>query len=387
MAKCNIRIIKRYDIRMSCVELDLIKKSLKNNGRATITLQGESMTPLISSGTKVEMVSVRYPDIKVSDIIAFVKNKRFIVHQCIYKERNNIVTWGVNNNFTDGKVAPQEIVGRAKFQFNTSIYNQLLLFESKNINRKLTAIKSKPIWIKGPVYDLYLYGYLKDGRMPDLDIIIDRKTFRNVKICLEQNGYTMAKKRQSAIDDIPYAEVGFKKKIGEYTICVDVHLLAVRCTFRNFYTRPFSFKSMITLNDELVVNKKKFDGYYILDDTASLIHLCLNLMLHHAGSGMWEHARIAQLIKRNEVDWELFIDIANRYQVSSYIYFPLIWVKNIFGVKSPIINKIRPNNVKLLFAKLAINRFTTCKTVRLKTWLDHRKNNIVIFYLRLVLSS
>jgi len=372
---------------MPSIEVGLIKKSLKKNGRVNINLRGNSMAPLIDNNTRVELVPVHYKDIKISDIIAYTRADNLVVHQCIFKDINSIITWGTNNSFTDGRILPLEIVGKVKFQFNTNIYNQLLLLESRSINKKLTANKLKPIWIKGPVYDYYLYGYFKDGRMPDLDIIIDRKCFQRAKRCLEKNGYVMKKKKSSAIKNLPYAEVSFKKEIGEYTIYVDLHLLAVRCTFRNFYTRPLSPKSMISLNDELVSRIKRFKGFYILEDTASLMHLCLNLMLHHAGSGMWEHVRIAKLISKNKVDWNLFIAIANKYKVSSYVYFPLYWVKNIFNIKSPIISKIKPKFVKLLLVKLAINRFTTCKSVRLRTWLDHRINSAVILFLRLTLSS
>src|SRR3989344_357666 len=139
---------------MDELKLKLIRKSLFRSRSVKVELGGDSMKPLINPGTKVEIIRCKFDEIKVSDIVVFSRTGRLIVHQCIFKTSEYLVAWGVNNNFTDGKVFRNEILGKVKYPLNTNLFNQLLLIEARILNNKLKKIKANPIWLKGPVYNL-----------------------------------------------------------------------------------------------------------------------------------------------------------------------------------------------------------------------------------------
>ena len=128
-------------------------------------------------------------------------------------------------------------------------------------------------------------------------------------------------------------------------------------------------------------------GWSVLPDTDNLLYLCLNLMIHHAGRGIYQLASIAHLIEGGKIDWVKFEGLARRHRVENYIYFPLLWAERLFKIKVPILNGIRPTIVRLWLAKLVINRWTIMRPTPSTTWLPRKLNLLVIGYLRLILSG
>lgn len=367
-------------------KLKLIKKSLSRDGSVGLRLEGKSMEPLIQHGVHVVINSANQDDIKISDIVAFEKDSNLVVHQCLYKGKRHMVTWGINNNFVDRKVDYKEILGKVSLPINTNLYNRWLFLEATKLNRGLKKIKTNPIWMKGPIYNMYLYGYFLNFKTSDLDILIDRKKFSKVRKYLEKCGYTMEKKSASSVSDLPYAEISFEKKTGDLKTKLDIHLLAVRCTFRNFFPRPFEPRRMVLISDELIKRPIMYMGFRMLDDTSSLFYLCVNLVLHHAGKGVDDLARIAQLIDRGTINWKKFERLSYKYDLDGYVYYPLNWSRNLFGVNIPMIRRLKPSWFRHTLVRLLLNRRTICRHNRLITWFDQRINVAQILYLRVVLS-
>ena len=222
--------------------------------------------------------------------------------------------------------------------------------------------------------------------MPDLDVLIDRCKFLETKKQLEKMGYVMDKMEPSEIKELPYAEISFFKSIGKLTITIDVHLIAVRCSFRKFFPAPIEPERMMKLNDELIKKPKRYTEFTILDDTSSLIHLCLNTMIHHAGRGVWEHTRISRLIESRTIDWTRFYKSIIKYDLTSATFFPLMWSNKLFGVMIPGLNEISPNRIKKLLAKLLINRWTVFRLINLNNWFTKKINSSSVLVLRLIIS-
>lgn len=373
---------------MDLSKLSLIEKSLRNHGSVRVRLEGKSMEPLIHNGTALEIKATKFDDIGVSEIIAFKKRGRVVVHQCIYRSKLYLVTWGVNNNFSDGRVYYKNILGKVSLPLNTGLYNHLLLSEATRLNISLKKIKANPIWMKGPIYSKYLFGYFLNYKTPDLDVLIDRHKFDVTKKYLLKCGYKMEKKSPSRVRSLPYKEISFIKVVGEVKIKLDLHLIAVRCTFQKIFPQPLEPWRMILVNDELIRRPIKFKGFCLFNDTSSLIHLCLNLMFHHAGRGIWEHVRMAKLVEKGDVDWHRFELFLKEFQLTNYVYFPLLWSKRMFGIKVENLNYFKPPPLKLWLCKLAINKYTIGRQILLdgksiKGWI----NNGIIFYLKIVLHS
>lgn len=372
---------------MDNLRLDLIARALEDKGEVVVVVTGDSMKGLIPSSTKVKLIKKTFGQIKVSDIVALRRDSNLIVHQCVFKSKDYLVTWGANNNFLDGKVLPGEILGIVGYPIDTALFQNLLLLEAKVINKNLKRQGANPIWLKGPVYNLYLYGYLLQGRMPDLDVLIDRHKFQEVKVQMEKLGYAMDKKEPSRIKALPYAEISFFKSVGKLTITIDVHLIAVRCSFRKIFPSPIEPDRMMKLNDELIKAPKKYGEFAILNDTSSLAHLCLNIMLHHAGRGVWEHARISRLIDYKQIDWVRFYRILTKHGLTDYPYFPLLWSIHLFGVKATSNDRHIPSRFKRVMVKLIINRLTVCKLIYMDNWFSKKVNTIFSLILRLIISQ
>ena len=104
--------------------IDFLKNELENKGEISLTVNGDSMLPILKNG---DMVKVQNCNLyKLGDIVAYflvVDGKlKLIVHRVIFVRKTYVLTKGDNNEFIDTmKVGYNQILG--KISFGEQVYN------------------------------------------------------------------------------------------------------------------------------------------------------------------------------------------------------------------------------------------------------------------------
>ena len=82
--KLQSKFISRMDINMdlNCALLMLINRIIERAGKATFTLVGNSMYPLIKSGETVAIHKYNYEDLEIGDVIAY---RQFEYHITVHR--------------------------------------------------------------------------------------------------------------------------------------------------------------------------------------------------------------------------------------------------------------------------------------------------------------
>lgn len=333
-------------------QLRLIIRGLNKYGEMVVKVNGESMSPVITENTTVKIIKVKYNQIKVSDWVAITKNSRLVIHEVIFKNKKYVVTWGVNNDFIDGKIRPNQIIGIVGKKPIYSNQNKGYITESKKITKLFKKNKIKHIILKGSPWQENKYGYLLDREISDIDILIDKNKYQQVKKILIERNYNCYETQHNL------SEICFIKNTVDGNLIVDLHLQAIRESMTFPYKEPISKENMNLFTSYLLSRGRSKRGFVILSDTDTLLYLCINIMIHHAGRGLYQLANIARIVDRDKVDWPTLVKLANMYKFENYIYIPLIWASKLFGTIDPTQHLIRPSRIRLLLVKLLINRKT-----------------------------
>lgn len=339
----------------------------------------------------VKIVKRSFKEIKPTDWVATKKNGRLIIHEVLFKGDNYLVSWGVNNPWTDGRIKSGQVLGIVKKKENWKRLHLVYLAEAKAILIEFENNRIKNLILKGPPCQIAKYGFLLDKPSADVDWLIDKDQFENVRRILNRRGYHLKRlswvKKDNYLGLLPkVSEITFVKKIIGVKFVIDLHLQAVRSALTAWYKEPITLENMSRLTDYLLTKRAWSKGWPVLPDTENLFYLCLNLMFHHAGRGIYQLTNIAHLINRNKINWKKFAEFAKTYRVENYIYFPLLWTERLFKVKSSVLNDLRPSLWRLILAKLVINKFTIIRPLPASQWFESRLNLLSILYLRLVLS-
>ena len=350
------------------------------------------MQPVLEDKTVVKIVKKKYGESKPTDWVAFKKNENLLVHEVLFKSKKYLVPWGVNNQWTDGAINPDQIIGVVDKKQFWRRWHLVYLGEAKAITDNLVKAGVKNLILKGPPWQIAKYGFLLDKPSADIDWLIDKNEYGEVKKILIKHGYHLRELgwmgKQFYRGTVPrVSEMTYVKKILGAKLTIDLHLQAVRESLTAWYKEPITHSNMSLLTGYLLDQMIRERGWSVLPDTDNLLYLCLNLMIHHAGRGIYQLASIAHLIEGGKIDWVKFEGLARRHRVENYIYFPLLWAERLFKIKVPILNGIRPTIVRLWLAKLVINRWTIMRPTPSTTWLPRKLNLLVIGYLRLILSG
>lgn len=349
------------------------------------------MRPLLLNGSVVKVVKKRFSGVRPTDWVVFTKGGKLLVHEVLFKSKKYLVSWGVNNNRTDGVIRDNQVIGIVDKRQIWRRWHLIYLAEAKSLLHEFEMAGIKNLILKGPPWQMAKYGYLLDKPSADIDWLIDKNEYTKVRRILTRRGYRLERQRWMKKGlyrgKIPrVSEMTYVKKVFGTNLTIDLHLQAVREALTAWYKEPITHDNMNRLTNYLLSKRRRERVWPVLPDGECLFYLCLNLMMHHAGRGIYQLANIAHLIERGKIDWDKFEELARRHRVESYIYFPLFWAGRLFKVRVLILNKIRPATIRLWLAKLVINRRTIMRPIPVEKWFPSRLNLFIIGYLRLVLS-
>lgn len=350
------------------------------------------MFPLLEDKTIVKIVKKEFEGVRPFDWVAFTRKGNLLVHEVLFKSKKYLVSWGVNNNWTDGVVRPNEVLGVVGKKEVWRKWHLVFLTEAAAIQEDSRIAKIRNLYLKGPAWQIAKYGFLLDKPSADIDWLVDKNEYTKVGRILTRRGYRLRKqgwmKKRLYQGKVPrVSEMTYTKQILGGSLTIDLHLQAIREALTAWYKEPITRENMDRLTEALLSRRVRESGWYVLPDTENLFYLCLNLIIHHAGGGVYQLTQIAHLIDRDKINWTELLAWAKDYRVENYIYFPLLWSHRLFKVSVPILDQIKPTPVRLSLAKILINRWTIMRPTPSSKWLPRKINLLAVGYLRLALSG
>lgn len=370
--------------------LSLINSSLKKGRKTTFISQGNSMSPLIPNNTKITIIPKKFSEIKLYDIVAIKTRNNIVIHQCLFKCHEYLVCQGVNNHFIDPPALPNQILGTVEIGNYNQIINLAYDYGLQQIHNLIPKI---PILIlKGATWQKYYYGYYFNKQSSDIDILIHKSDYPQFKKTLIKLGYSFHSNisvNSRYYHSFDISEISFSKKINSEIFCLDVHFKAIRSPLNSIFKAPIEPKKMDQLTSEFWNSSYQKNNFFFLKNEHLLFYFCLNSIFHHAVRGIDLLAQIANIIKKEKINWNNFWNLTEKYELSNFVYYPLGWSSRLFKIKIPHLNQHRPHLQQRLITKIFINHYTVFRPINNlgKNYFSSRVNVTIIFFLRLFLYS
>lgn len=91
---------------------EIREKILKEHGSIQLTASGLSMYPFLLVGDSLQLQRVEFNSIKKGDVIAFKRNKNWVLHRVMHISKDYILTKGDSKFSYDEKVTAKTFVGK-----------------------------------------------------------------------------------------------------------------------------------------------------------------------------------------------------------------------------------------------------------------------------------
>lgn len=319
-----------------------------------IKAKGISMTPLIFDGSDVVVKKKNFSSIKVDDIVAFHSHGNIIVHRVVYKASSYIIPKGDNSPVSDGKIKPEQILGKVisvhykniRYDINDYYLMQSSIYtrEIKDVMQELDSKKIEYAFLKGlPLY-LDLQGEHPRRIYADCDVLVNKKHINRAKKILVKKKYryisqSLTKMHQKVKKN--EVEHNFVKNEGIISIVFDVHeepnfLIPQLGSLDQLYPQ----KKIEKLTNEFLKKKREVEMLgskaYLLSPEHSLVMLLLHLF-HHSSKGYNRYELISQLTRR-KINIREVINLIEEYQLGNFVYVPLFFLNKYY--KNDVISAI-----------------------------------------------
>lgn len=314
------------------------------------------MLPLLYTGDIIEYKRISFPKIRINDIVLTYKGDVFMTHRVTYKTNEYIITRGDNNKKADGKIYPNNIMGKvSRFKRNGAwhtIEEQYIaqslyyLKEVKKISKKLQINNIPHVFIKGVMTSLKHNGKLPQRIYADCDLLIHREDFRKVRHIFEEAGYEFLQNQQSVIiksrDATPKFEGDFYKMIDTTPVYFDVHLepvfLMTKVSGMGLLYKDSLRKQLGThfIEQRDWILFEKGEKYPTCSITDQIIYLALHFF-HHNYTDIIRLYFIHELLRTNKkkIKWDEFIHTVKQFSLGTYIYPTLLLMKKYFKTSIP----------------------------------------------------
>lgn len=324
---------------------------------------GSSMLPLLQDGDIVYFHKISLSSIKTFDIVLVNKNKKYVTHRVIYKTQKYLITKGDSNNYSDGKILPQQIVGivyqirRRKQIFPVEtlslMQNGSYLQEIEKITKLFHKNKIDFVFLKGlPIY-LFYTKEMPKRIYADCDILVAEKDYLQAKKLLMTNGFWQREANNFLSKFLlPHLmEEDFFKIHSNFPITIDLH------------KRPFSYIRKLDFPDSLYP-KKLMDIFTrdllqtkrwvkINDITIPipqsdylLIFLSLHFFTHTMKMvhRLWLIKEVVKKDKKTNKSWDRFLEIVEQYKIGYLVYPAFYFVNSLYGkiVSDWVIKQVKP---------------------------------------------
>ncbi len=322
------------------------------------------MLPFFMDGDVLTLGKIAYGKISINDVITFKKGTKLITHRVLYKTPKYLITKGDNNVESDGKVYPQQILGKVKkvkrdneefdleqlYLLQSTLYFQEIikikkLFEKENI---------KFVFLKGLPLHLYYEKSHPRRLYADCDILIDKKDESKVKDILLRKKYTTSdnslSKTHSRLKD-KTTQTSYYRYLQKYPVVFDIHTEAIfTITQLGSLDQLYSQKTIAAINERFLQNISHISIYGekfpFLTPEYLILFLCHHLFRDNfRGSHKYDLLRtvIIHHTKKNQLQWDHFIALTDSAQLTN-IVLPCFVLMNRYypdTIPSEVMRKLR----------------------------------------------
>jgi len=318
----------------------------------------------------------------VNDLILLKKSNKLLIHRLIYKNKNYFVSKGDNNLQSDGKIYPNQIIGKVakikrkgKSFFIKNIYlvqSTLYLQEIIKIKKAFEKEKIEHVFLKGLPLHLYFEKSHPQRIYADCDILIKKEDFPKAEKIIKNFKY-------KNFESDKKVENNYFKKINGLTVVFDIHLEpAFLMTQFSGLEALYQQKLINNLTNILLNSKRNItvlgEHFYILGKKELVFYLALHLF-HHNFRGAFRYMFLDKVIKKSRLtnkDWLKIADLVNNHRLNNFIYPVFLLLKKYYHPPVPafFLKKIGGNhnffNNKIMKTKIfddetrtvaGINRF------------------------------
>ncbi|MEZ8650761.1 nucleotidyltransferase family protein [Vibrio splendidus] len=288
---------------------------------------------LISTVDKNKLFSV----LKGNELVSIVYEE---IEQYLDKEQRDY--WKIEHDAVEGRISVMfeelSVVGEA--------------FKQKKL--KVVALKN------GGIAQFKDESYAKHP-MGDIDLFVDQSQFKDAHKAIIDCGFTLKFRSEFEEDNFDAALINgateYYKEIGKFgTMWLELSDRAVSGRWINPDNEPKS-KDLIGNSYE-----GKINGIYILSPEDNLLQVSLHTAKHSyfRAPGFRLHLDVQRIVEACEIDWNLFVRKVEHANAKSSVYFSLLFAKELIGanVPSEVIEKIRPNKVKIKLVYFLLKHFS-----------------------------
>lgn len=363
--------------------------------------EGGSMLPILYPKDLIFFKKTSFQQCRTNDIIIFKKQSQFLTHRVIYKSKSHLITKGDNNQQSDGKIPPKQIIGKAyQIKRNKIIINpdNIYLMQSTlyfgeiiKIKRLFNGAHIDFVLLKGLPLHLYYEKTHPKRTYADCDVLVNKNDFQKAEKILLKQGYkkqdTSLSKGQKNMKD-KESELAYFKIINGFIVMFDLHLEVVfMMTQLGKLDAVYPQKLIDKLTEECLKTKRQIKinnkSFQILDTRYLILYLSLHFF-HHNYRGAFRLDFLDKIIRKSKLNSDLTNQLTNKvknYRLENFIYPTFILLKKYYKTPIPqsFLKSIKPRNpLTLKLVNLLINTSIFDDEPRIRAGINRFKN---IFFL------
>ena len=334
--------------------------------------QGKSMLPILQPDDTVYFKKTSFASIKIDDLIVFQKKRQLLSHRVIYKGKKYLITKGDNTLISDGKIYPQQILGKiyqvkrgGKILHPETLYliqSTLYFQEIVKVKNAFDKEKINYVFLKGLPLHLYFEKTQPKRIYADCDVLVDKKDFLKAQNILFSFSYQKADTSLSSFykdTNKQMVENTYVKIINKIGVAFDLHtqlvFMMTQLSHLNLiYPRQLLeslTKEFLKNKKEVIINKEKF---LILSPQFLILYLALHLF-HHNFRGAFRYQFLDRVIRfsiswqkstKKDLLWLNLSKLINRYQLNNFVYPSFLLLKKYYATPLPqsFLLSIKPKN-------------------------------------------
>ena len=366
----------------------------------TVPAEGNSMSPLLHSGDRVEYIQVPFSSLQLNDIILIYENKTLVTHRIIYKTNKTCITRGDNNSAADKTIQKDRVLAKAiRFQRKGVWYGMkdaylmqsaLYLGEIQKLAELFRISKIPHVFLKGVLVSLRYEGTIPKRIYADCDVLVKRDDQKNIEKIFKMLRYQLQERallrssfrtegeksrsvlrfagflsRPSKNSGLPRndrgPEVSFMKVVNGVRVVFDVHFEPVfLMTQLGGMNALYSSKKLQLLGNEIIERgeKKRINGYTysLCSPSDQILYLALHIFHHNFTDSIRYQLLDRVCRKSGRASWKKVAATIRAYQLEGYTYGAFLLLDKYFKTPIPplFLQAIRPSYLKTITTRLIV---------------------------------
>lgn len=233
---------------------------------------------------------------------------------------------------------PENVLDYLRKQYNVNVAKNLLYYEE--LGTVLRVFKEEVIEVivlKGAALAEIVYKDIGLRPFSDVDLLIQKRNLPGAKKILSELGYILdeevspEKYNEEFGCDLYFA--------GEKNI-IEIHWDIVRKLGSDRFMRIDIEK----IWDRALPTLISGVDTYVMSAEDQLLHLCIHLPKHRYNRLIWL-CDILEVVRHNEIDWELMMSFSEEYRTKAHMYYGLKFSDELLGPEIPpeVLEKLKPN--------------------------------------------